>query len=230
MLGRRHLKNRQPTRDNPFSPPYNINTPPQSKTTAHPRRQPTLQQKKTNIDEKTAKITAYFPVRKSTRRTGKQLEEDRHLQLRQAIDSGCNEKMLDVYHCPLKGRGIRTLVDFKRNEFVVEYKGETIGYSEAKERESRYSDDPSIGSYMYFFEYSGKKWCIDATAETKYKGRLINHSARRPNLWTKLIDMDGRPSLILLAKRDIEKGEELLYDYGDRDPSNIKHSPWLINS
>ncbi|CAJ0579042.1 unnamed protein product, partial [Mesorhabditis spiculigera] len=176
------------------------------------------------------KITNFFPTRKSSRKTGKQLEEEENRHLRDAIYSCCNEKLLDVYSCPIKGRGIRAGTSFKKNEFVVEYRGDMIDYQEAKEREKEYALNPMLGSYMYFFEYKNKKWCIDATGESKYKGRLINHSYLKPNLRTKVVEVGGRHHLILVAKRDIMEGEELLYDYGDRDPQNIAHSPWLVES
>lgn len=61
-----------------------------------------------------------------------------------------------------------------------------MDYTSAKIREEEYAKDPSIGSYMYFFKYKSKRWCVDATKESIYKGRLINHSALRPNLRTKV--------------------------------------------
>lgn len=46
----------------------------------------------------------------------------------------------------------------------------------------------------------------------------------------KVIDFDKEFNLILIANRDIEVGEELLYDYGDRTPLTVSNNPWLINS
>ena len=34
-----------------------------------------------------------------------------------------------------------------------------------------YEKNANIGSYMYFFEHKGKRWCVDATNETEFKGR-----------------------------------------------------------
>ncbi len=52
-----------------------------------------------------------------------------------------------------------------------------------------------------------------------YGAPLINHSGLVPNL--KRIPIEGgnpkRPRLILVARRDIEPGEELLYDFGIKD-------------
>jgi histone-lysine N-methyltransferase SETD8 len=46
----------------------------------------------------------------------------------------------------------------------------------------------------------------------------------------KVIDFGTTFHLVLIAKRDIEIGEELLYDYGERRPGVISQNPWLLNS
>ena len=68
---------------------------------------------------------------------------------------------------------------------------------------------------------------IDATKEDKRLGRLINHSKTKANVVTKVVEVDGSPRLCLIAKRDIEIGEELQYDYGDRRKEAIELFPWL---
>lgn len=68
---------------------------------------------------------------------------------------------------------------------------------------------------------------IDGTEETGYLGRLVNHSRSSNNLITKSVSVDGRPHLILLAKKDIAAGTELLYDYGDRSKEALANHPWL---
>lgn len=73
----------------------------------------------------------------------------------------------------------------------------------------------------FFFFYS-----IDATAETGKPGRLVNHS-RNGNLMTKIVSYKNKPHLVLLAKDDINEGEELTYDYGDRRKEALIHHPWL---
>lgn len=129
-------------------------------------------------------------------------------------------------------------------------------------REEEYAQDRQIGSYMYFFKHRGVNYCVDATDESPYKGRLINHSVLRPNLKTKVsaffiwlaknmacknfiktslvnlvkklqfqvVDFGTSFHLVLIAKRDIDVGEELLYDYGDRTPCTVSENPWLLNS
>lgn len=69
---------------------------------------------------------------------------------------------------------------------------------------------------------------IDATEETGYLGRLVNHS-RNGNLVTKAVEVSGQPHLILIAKHDLEPGTEILYDYGDRSKEALEHYPWLAS-
>ncbi|GMS88289.1 hypothetical protein PENTCL1PPCAC_10464, partial [Pristionchus entomophagus] len=176
------------------------------------------------------KITEYFQPRRSERKTGKQIEEETTIKMEEAISSGSCEDDLIVYTDEFKGRGVRATRTYVKNELVVEYKGDMIDYETAKIREEEYGRDHSIGSYMYFFKYKNKHWCVDATRESPYKGRLVNHSALRPNLKTKVVEMGGTHHLILIAKRTIEVNEELLYDYGDRTPATVAQNPWLINS
>lgn len=67
---------------------------------------------------------------------------------------------------------------------------------------------------------------VDATKSGRI-GRLINHSRLSPNLRTRLFSVDGVPRLGLCAIKDIEKGTELHYDYGERDPQALAAHPWL---
>lgn len=46
----------------------------------------------------------------------------------------------------------------------------------------------------------------------------------------KVVELDDGIHLILVAKRDIDEAEELLYDYGDRTPETVAKNPWLMNS
>lgn len=58
-------------------------------------------------------------------------------------------------------------------------------------------------------------------------GRLLNHSKTQANVVTKLYEVDRRPYLCLIASRDIQTGEELQYDYGERSKDAIEAHPWL---
>ena len=39
--------------------------------------------------------------------------------------------------------------------------------------------------------------------------------------------LDKTPRLFLVARRHIDIGEELLYDYGDRSKETMEAHPWL---
>ena len=59
-------------------------------------------------------------------------------------------------------------------------------------------------------------YSVDATEETGLYGRLLNHSKKKANIVPRVILIDELPVVIMVAKRDICVGEELVYDYGDR--------------
>lgn len=68
---------------------------------------------------------------------------------------------------------------------------------------------------------------LDCTEDNGRLGRLLNHSKKSPNVQTSAIGVQGRPCLIFKALRDVEPGEELCYDYGDRSQRHIELFPWL---
>jgi len=178
------------------------------------------------------RITDFFEIRRSNRKTGKQIEDEKDDLWRDLVRSDCQEG-LEIRNCPIKQRGIYSTREFKKGDFVVEYRG-TFFYPENIEesyaQESKYYEDPETGSYMYWFDYKGKKYCIDATAESPFYGRLLNHSCKVPNCATKPLDMEDPIDpvrLIIYAKEDIPSGTELLYDYGDRSKQSLEIHPWL---
>ncbi|GCB78902.1 N-lysine methyltransferase KMT5A-A isoform X1 [Scyliorhinus torazame] len=172
------------------------------------------------------KVTDYYPVRRSCRKCEGQLKSEERKIIDDLIHSGMEEGM-KVGIIDGKGRGVMATKPFQRGEFVVEYSGDLIEFTDAKSRETKYAQDPSAGCYMYYFQHLSKTYCVDATKETTRLGRLINHS-KNGNCQTKLHNVGGKPHLILVASRDIAKGEELLYDYGDRSKASIAAHPWLM--
>ncbi|XP_041643876.1 lysine methyltransferase 5Ab [Cheilinus undulatus] len=171
------------------------------------------------------KVTDYYPIRRSNRKTKEELKNEEHRHIDDLIKNGIEEGM-QVKLIEGKGRGIFASKGFKKGDFVVEYHGDLLELEEAKRREAQYAQDPQTGCYMYYFQYQAKTYCVDATKETDRLGRLINHS-KNGNCQTKLHPIDGTPHLILVASKDIKAEEELLYDYGDRSKSSILAHPWL---
>ncbi|XP_064620990.1 N-lysine methyltransferase KMT5A-B-like [Lineus longissimus] len=188
-------------------------------TTAQRRRKPKKEEAPSH------QLTEYFQVRRSDRRLKTDFEKQKKEMLEEAILSG-SEDGLKVVDFEGKGRGVVSCKVFQRGDFVVEYRGNLIDLSKAKEKEAEYSQKPDIGCYMYYFNYNNKNYCVDATAESGKLGRLLNHS-KSGNCKTKVVGIDNRPYLILVAARDISEGEELLYDYGDRSKEAIAAHPWL---
>ncbi|XP_061115656.1 lysine methyltransferase 5Ab isoform X2 [Conger conger] len=189
------------------------------------RRRNKPQKPAENDNSQNRKVTDYFPIRRSSRKSRAELKSEEHRQIEDLIQKGV-EDGLEVRHIEGKGRGVFADGSFRKGQFVVEYHGDLLEIRDAKRREEEYGKDPATGCYMYYFQYHNKTYCVDATKETERVGRLINHS-KNGNCQTKLHGIDGRPHLILVASRDIEKGEELLYDYGDRSKESIAAHPWL---
>ncbi|XP_061656763.1 N-lysine methyltransferase KMT5A-A isoform X2 [Syngnathoides biaculeatus] len=199
-----------------------------NRTAAAPRRKrqkPAAPKTARGKNGQNHKVTDFFPIRRSSRKSKTELKcEQKHL-IDHLIANGIEEGM-QVRHMEGKGRAVFTSRRFRKGEFVVEYHGDLLETAEAKKREAEYAQNPETGCYMYYFQYLCKAYCVDATKETGRLGRLINHS-KSGNLQTKLHDVGGAPHLILVASRDIDEGEELLYDYGDRSKASIAAHPWL---
>lgn len=170
-------------------------------------------------------ISEYFPVRRSVRKTKSAVKEEMARNLECAIlEEKCDG--LKVAYFEGKGRGVVAERRFERGEFVIEYMGDLISISEATEREKRYALDENAGCYMYYFKHQNQQYCIDATEDTGKLGRLVNHS-RNGNLMTKVVVVKQVPHLVLIAKENIEVGDEISYDYGDRSKESLLHHPWL---
>ena len=93
-------------------------------------------------------------------------------------------------------------------EMIVEYRGELIGNAVAELREKEY-ESAKIGS-DYMFRIDSLNVC-DATKQGNV-ARFINASCD-PNCYTKIITFDGLKRIVIYAKKDIQAGEELCYDY-----------------
>ncbi|OWF53893.1 N-lysine methyltransferase KMT5A-B-like [Mizuhopecten yessoensis] len=171
-------------------------------------------------------VTDYFPIRRSNRRCKSEIEKEVWTDIEDKILNK-KEDGLKIVEMENKGRGIVSTKAFQRGEFVVEYAGDLIALSDAKEKERIYSEIPETGCYMYYFHHKNHSYCIDATAESGRLGRLINHSRTSANCRTKLVEVNNTPYLTLVAARDISLGEELLYDYGDRSKTSVESHPWL---
>lgn len=96
----------------------------------------------------------------------------------------------------VNGLGLFAKVPMKKGDCIIEYIGDVISNTEANRRGGR-----------YLFQTSRDRH-IDGTGRNNI-ARYINHSCR-PNCEVDII----RGRVFVYAKRKIEIGEELAYDYG----------------
>ena len=120
---------------------------------------------------------------------------------------GC-EQNLRFGKSTVHGWGVYTDVFIKAGDFIVEYRGILIGNAVADKREKLY-ERAKIGSdYMFRVD---KSTVCDATKQGNL-ARFINASCT-PNCRTKIVTTNGIKKIGIYAKRDINPGEELNYDY-----------------
>ncbi|XP_077510667.1 SET domain containing 8 [Amblyomma americanum] len=196
-----------------------------AKSSAPAAQQDAPKSMKRKVDVQCHSLTEYFPIRRSARKTKTTLAKEKQKHVEDAILNGI-EDGFKIIEFADKGRGVTSTRPLKSGDFVLEYAGELIDMQEAKLREEIYAADTSVGCYMYYFTCRNKQYCVDATKETGRLGRLVNHS-KRGNLRTQMCIIKGVPHLVLVAQRNIEPGEELLYDYGDRSKASLQFHPWL---
>lgn len=168
-------------------------------------------------------------IRKSTRKIPQRIEDMVAEKLKDICDNdSCLP--LKIANVPGKGKGIIATKNIYQGDFVVEYAGDLIASHLAVKRNAMYEKNPNAGSYMFEFMFEGRKHCIDATKDTGRFGRLVNHSRKNPNCDMKMLVIEKVPKLILFAAKNIKYGEEIVYDYGDRDKDTLQELPWLAES
>jgi SET domain-containing protein len=127
---------------------------------------------------------------------------------------------------PELGRGVFVTRKFKKGEDVCEYEGELIDRREYCICKRKYDENPAIyGSFVFEF-YHGNTFCaINSTKEDSSIGRLINHSIDKMNVMPH--KKKHGVGIKFVALRDIEFGEQLFYDYGERGREIVDVHTWL---
>ncbi|OON19073.1 SET domain protein [Opisthorchis viverrini] len=120
----------------------------------------------------------------------------------------------------IQGLGLYAARNLSKHAFIIEYLGELIR-NEVGNRRERLYELQSRGIYMFRVDEDS---IVDATM-CGGLARYINHSCE-PNCTAEVLNCESGSHIIIIASRDIEKGEELTYDYkfdieeerGDRIP------------
>jgi len=117
-------------------------------------------------------------------------------------------RIIEVRRSGIHGRGVYALRAIRKGERIIEYKGEQISWKEALRR---HPHDPKDPNHTFYFTIDDDH-VIDAAVRGN-AARWINHSCD-PNCEAELAQTDGTLRVHIDALRDIERGEELCYDYG----------------
>nr|XP_049607879.1 uncharacterized protein LOC125987506 [Syngnathus scovelli] len=113
-----------------------------------------------------------------------------------------------------KGYGIIATKNMEAGEFLLEYVGRHVTGSEGEALFKQYSDTDA--AFLYFYSFRGQIFCVDGSKHTARLGRFINDDHIKPNSKIRIIlDKQKKPHLCAFAITKINKGEEIVYDYGD---------------
>ncbi|KAF9884099.1 histone methyltransferase set1 [Aspergillus nanangensis] len=122
--------------------------------------------------------------------------------------------------------GLYAEENISANDMIIEYVGDKVRQQVADMRERQYMKSGIGSSYLFRID---ENTVIDATKRGGI-ARFINHSCT-PNCTAKIIKVDGSKRIVIYALRDIERDEELTYDYKfEREWDSDDRIPCLCGS
>ncbi|KAK8510354.1 hypothetical protein V6N12_011725 [Hibiscus sabdariffa] len=131
------------------------------------------------------------------------------VQVGQFFEFHIRYSVLGRWKSGIHGFGIFAKHPHRAGDMVIEYTGELVRPSIADRRE-HFIYNSLVGAGTYLFRIDNER-VIDATRAGSI-AHLINHSCE-PNCYSRVISVHGDEHIIIFAKRDIKRWEELTYDY-----------------
>ncbi|KAL6752802.1 hypothetical protein V8C86DRAFT_1832704 [Haematococcus lacustris] len=116
-------------------------------------------------------------------------------------------KVLKFGRSKMHGWGLYATEPIEADDFIIEYVGEVVRWQLVDARERMYQ---ALGLDDYMFRVDGEI-VVDATRKGG-PARFINHCCE-PNAYTRIFTVEGVKHIGIYARRRIEAGEELSYDY-----------------
>ncbi|XP_052783093.1 N-lysine methyltransferase KMT5A-A-like [Mya arenaria] len=137
-------------------------------------------------------------------------EEAKYYCTQSVVDKdGFKIKFISDY----KGFGVFSETRFNAGDFLLQYCGERISAEEGRRRLNKIGTE----NKCFFYEFQGEQLCIDAEDSDRLCQMVNNAPDTDVNAVMKLKVFSNREYLCLFAVKNIEPGEELLYNYGDKE-------------
>lgn len=122
------------------------------------------------------------------------------------------ERTLEVRPSPIHGWGLFALRRYTQGEQVVEYTGGLASDEQADCQDATFVKEGDGRGSCYMFKLTGTDFVVDAT---RFGGvaRFMNHSCDPSCVTKPVLDEEGSVHLVITAKKVIEAGDEITYDY-----------------